>query len=267
MSFRSLSPEECRQFRTAGYLVVRNMLAADDVRAVRSVAGTLFDRHAGREVGDFLDLVGHDQDPAAARLPQLLMPVKYAPELADSALCAAAWSVARDILGDDLEYQGEHLIAKPPRLGAETPPHQDEAFWSGGLDYDSVSIWIPLQDVREEDGCLYFVPGSHATGVRPHRPVSNDPLCNSLELTDAPEELRNEPMEVGSLSIHHCRTIHGAWPNTSATTRFAYIYGFGRPATPAVMPREFPWLSTQRTARQARAEAGGYDLTKMRPEH
>jgi phytanoyl-CoA hydroxylase len=266
MTQRHLTADERERFRVCGYLVVNDTIAAADARATRSIAAGLYRRRAGRAAGDFLDLAGDDENPSDARLPQILMPVKYASQLAASPMKAIAWSIARDLLGEDAAYQGEHLIIKPPRSGAETLPHQDQAFWSGALGYESVSVWVPLQDVRENDGCLYFAPGSHLGGVRDHRPAGGDPLCNSLELVDAHIDRRTEPMRVGALSVHHCRTIHGAGPNVGPRTRFAYIYGFGLPTTPAAEPRDFSWLQAQRTARQTRAEAGGYALTKMRPE-
>lgn len=266
MTPSSLTSEERRQFQLSGYLVLADMVPVAEIGAIRRIVEDLLRRKAGRETGDFLDLVGNDEDSTTARLPQLLMPVKYASELIESPLRAIAWSVARDLLGDGVEYQGEHVIAKPPRIGAATPPHQDQAFWSSALDYESVNIWIPLQDVDETNGCLYFAPGSHLSGIMAHRPAGDDPLCNSLELVDNLLERQFEPMQIGALSVHHCRTVHGAGPNIGSTPRFAYIYGFGLPATLAADPREFPWLKAQMTARRARAEAGGYTLTKMRPE-
>lgn len=262
----TLSPVERSRFRSEGYLVAADMIPLDAIAETRRVAADLMNRHAGRATGDFLDLVGDDADEAAALLPQLLMPVKYAPELADSPLRSVAWSVARDLLGDDAEYQGEHIIAKPPRVGAETPPHQDEAFWSGHLDYDCISVWIPLQDVGEPEGCLRFVPGSHVGEVLAHRPAGGDPACNSFELLEPPPGLLSAPIQAGGLSVHHCRTIHGAGANTGTDTRYAYIYGFGGPVKRCGEPRTFPWQGMQATARQARAVVGRYDLTRMRPE-
>jgi ectoine hydroxylase-related dioxygenase (phytanoyl-CoA dioxygenase family) len=266
MSTRALVDDERSRFRSEGYLVVANMIPVDAVAETRLIAADLLNRRVGRATGDFLDLVGDDADETRARLPQLLMPVKYAPILGESPLRSAAWSVARDLLGDDVEYQGEHIIAKPPQVGAQTPLHQDEAFWSGDIHYECISIWIPLQDVGESEGCLCFVPGSHLGGILMHCPAGGNPACNSFELVEHPAGLISAPMRVGELSVHHCRTIHGAGPNTGTDTRYAYIYGFGLPAKPAAAPRAFSWQSMQSTARQARAKAGQYKLTKMRPE-
>ena len=31
-----------------------------------------------------------------------------------------------------------------------------------------MSVWIPLQDTNEANGCLWVVPGSHRRGLMPH---------------------------------------------------------------------------------------------------
>ena len=263
---KGLTEEDRARFWSLGYLVLRNVIPLEVVATTRKIAADLLSRQAGREVGDFLDLDGDDADGAAVRLPQILLPVKYAQELEHSVLRTIAWAIARDLLGGTTEYQGEHIIAKPASEGARTLPHQDEAVWCGDLEYECISIWIPLQDVTEAEGCLRFCPGSHRGDVRPHRPSGGNPACNSFELVEPPSVLIAEPMHTGSLSIHHCRTIHDAGPNTGPITRYAYIYGFGLPTRRAARSREFPWQSLQKTTRQARADAGGYALSKMRPE-
>ena len=77
--------------------------------------------------------------------------------------------VASRLLGHDeesLESWG-HLIAKPPTHGVETPWHQDEAYWDPTLDYDALGAWVPLDDADEDNGCLWFLPGSTAARCCP----------------------------------------------------------------------------------------------------
>jgi ectoine hydroxylase-related dioxygenase (phytanoyl-CoA dioxygenase family) len=262
----SLSQEDHRFYEEHGYLVLRDVVPHEEVRRVRAIMETLVARRAGEERGDFLDLAGSD-DGTEPALPQILMPQSYAPELAAGALRTAAEAVARQLLGEDVVPEGEHSIIKPPFDGAPTPMHQDEAFWSGRVDYRSLSIWFPLQDVDEENGCMSFVPGSHRLGVLPHHSQDGDVTRNGLEI-DGTEQFSPVvmPLRAGDATVHHCRTIHVAGPNRTATPRYAYIYGFGLPARPAAEPRDFPWLEEKRLAREERARAAGFELTRMRPE-
>jgi ectoine hydroxylase-related dioxygenase (phytanoyl-CoA dioxygenase family) len=261
-----LSQEDLRFYEENGYVALRNVVPAEEVWRVRAIMEALVARRAGEERGDFLDLAGSD-DGTEPALPQILMPQSYAPELAAGALRATAEAVARALLGDDVFPEGEHSIIKPQSDASRTPLHQDEAFWSGRVDYRSISIWFPLQDVDGENGCLCFVPGSHRTGIVPHHSQDGDVTSNGLEI-DHPEQYAtvSAPLRVGDCTVHHCRTIHGAGANRTPVPRYAYIYGFGLPACPAAEPRDFPWLEEKRLAREQRAREAGYELTKMRPE-
>lgn len=266
LALRLLTTRHRNAFREQGYCIIRSALSRADITQVRMISAELYERKAGLQRGDFLDLAGDDSDPEAATLPQILMPVHYAPQLAQTNLRSAAELIGRGVYGALAEYQGEHLIAKPPGTGSPTLPHQDEAFWDPKLRYDCISIWIPLQDVDERNGCLYFAPGSHLRGIRDHRLAAGETKSNSFELNGRIGEFTPEPMRAGDISIHHCRTIHGAGSNYSNEHRYAYIYGFGIRPQAAGRSRRFAWQEKQATLRMERARAGRYALTKMRPE-
>jgi ectoine hydroxylase-related dioxygenase (phytanoyl-CoA dioxygenase family) len=94
--------------------------------------------------------------------------------LKDILLKANARAVAQQLLGPPVEAQGEFAIMKPPQLGAPAPWHQDESYWKEELEYNSVSIWVPLQEATLENGCMQFIPGSHKGDVLPHHPIGHE---------------------------------------------------------------------------------------------
>jgi len=254
-------------FESNGYLSLPAAADVLELAQIRHLLARLVEHRTGFERGDFLDLAGDDANPEEARLPQILMPVNYLPELASFSLPRIAREIARQLLGDPIIAEGEHMILKPPRTGAYTPLHQDEAFWSDETDYQSVSVWFPLQDVDASNGCLHFVPGSHKGDVLPHHSVENNPQINGLEV-DHPQAFHpvEVPLKIGGLTVHHCRTLHGGPANTSSEPRYAYIFGFGLPAKPARVPRNYYWLKNKNLYREKRAQELGYQLTKMHPE-
>ena len=267
MSVTALTGRQKVDYAAGGYLALLDVVERGEIERVRSIVEDLFARRAGADTGDFLDLAGTDEDLENARLPQILMPVKYAKELDRSGLRDAAERVALELLGGPVQYEGEHVIIKPPAGGAETPMHQDEAYWSEATEYDSLSIWFPLQDVSEENGCMRFVPGSHQWGVLPHRSVENDVRKNGLVVIDAPKyRTVPVPLAAGGATVHHCRTIHGSGLNRSRNVRLAYIYGFGLRARKLPEARDFFWQKEKRLLREERARMMGTTLTKMRPE-
>merc|ERR1711976_562899 len=56
-------------------------------------------------------------------------------------------------------------IFKQPGIGGEVTPHQDGTYiYTDPL--RAMGVWIALEDATLENGCLWFVPGSHKGGLR-----------------------------------------------------------------------------------------------------
>ena len=253
----SLTPEQIEFYRRAGYLALPQLTTADEVGWLREVYDRLFAQRAGRAEGNQFDLAGSDADGEEAKLPQILNPARYAPELKEGLFRANAHQAAKQLLGEQCITQGEHAIMKPPRVAPETPWHQDEAYWSPAMEYHSISIWIPLQEATIANGCMWFIPGSHTRDVVPHHTIGHDPRVHGLEMDQLPprEQAVACPIPAGGCTIHHNRTMHYAGPNTSDQPRRAYILGFGMPATKRAQPLDFYWNRTKQTPREQRAQA------------
>jgi ectoine hydroxylase-related dioxygenase (phytanoyl-CoA dioxygenase family) len=250
-----LTQEQIDFYQREGYLVLPSITTADELARLREIYDRLFAERAGRAEGNQFDLAGTDEEDQQATLPQILNPSRYAPELNDFLFKRNAKAIAVQLLGGECTV-GEHAILKPPRYGAATPWHQDEAYWNPDLEYNSLSIWMPLQDVTEESGCMQFLPHSQHQGVLPHHPISNDPRIHGLEVDhlDA-EQVVACPISAGGITIHHCRTLHYAGPNLSDEPRRAYIQVFGLPTKKRVEGRDFYWQRMQHTARMERRKA------------
>jgi len=152
-------------------------------------------------------------------------------------------------------------------VGAPTPWHQDEAYWDPGLEYHSISVWMPLQEATLENGCMQFVPGSHKLPVAPHRSIGNDPRVHGLEIASDVDVSGAVacPLPPGGATFHLSSTLHYAGPNTTDTPRRAYILGFNTPPKPRPVPRNFWWQREKRTARQERAQAARTTAAENKP--
>ena len=252
----NLTEEQIGFFHREGYLALDALVSSDELEWMTAVYDRLFAERAGREAGDQFDLAGTDEDSTQAALPQILNPAKYAPELKEGRYRTNALEIARQLLGNDAAYQGEHAIFKPARYGAETPWHQDEAYWNPNFDYHSVSIWIPLQPATLENGCMQFLPGSHEWDVLPHHTIGNDPRIHGLEVDTLDTSAAIAcPLPPGGCTIHPSRTFHYTGANRSEMPRRAYILGFGTPPKPRpanLPPRIFAWNDTKQTPREQR---------------
>jgi ectoine hydroxylase-related dioxygenase (phytanoyl-CoA dioxygenase family) len=257
MEVLRLSKEQIALFNDQGFLSIPELTDSEDVAFLLAAYDRIFAEQAGREVGDQFDLAGTDEEGARASLPQILHPARYAPEMNRSRLLANATAIAHQLLGEAATCEIAHAIFKPPRHGAETPWHQDAAYWSPELRYHSVSIWVPLQEATEENGCMQFVPASHREDVLPHRSINNDPKIHGLEIV--PEVVARIagvvscPLPPGGATFHGPYMLHHTPPNRSSIPRRALILNAGLPPEPRSKPLEFPWAEQRMTARDRRA--------------
>ena len=258
----ALTDEQLLRFDEDGFLALDALTTPDEVAWLREIYDDLFERRAGREVGLQFDLAGHDGDDDVASLPQILDPARFAPELNDSRLLANATAVVQQLFGPDATCHFFHAILKPARHGAPTPWHQDASYWDPALDYDAVSIWVPLQPATPDNGCMQFVPGSHRDRVvHPHRSIGDDPRVHGNELR--PEELGRVvdpvacPLAPGGATLHGGYTLHFTGPNRTDEPRRALILGGGPPPRRRPEPLDLWWQREKLTARAERAASAG----------
>jgi 2-keto-3-deoxy-L-rhamnonate aldolase RhmA len=253
-----LSPEQVATFRRNGFLSVPQIAPPDEVAHLREIFHRLFEANVGWESGAQYDLVGTDGDDQPRKLPQLLDPVQFAPELATTRFRANALAIAVQLLGEGTVPWFEHAIMKPARYGAATPWHQDEAHRDDpGTEYEQLSIWMPLQEVTSENGSMRYIPGSHHGEVLEHRSPHGDPRIAALECIGPfdPGSMVVCPLPAGGAVMHHCRTLHSAGPNPSESPRCAYILSFRGPVRPNAAFAGYAWNAAKRTAAQERAQA------------
>ncbi|HRK21789.1 MAG TPA: phytanoyl-CoA dioxygenase family protein [Fimbriimonadaceae bacterium] len=253
-----LSQEQIEFYHENGFLAIDFLAPAEEVEWMRGIYDRLFASRAGREVGDQFDLGGTDEEGKEAVLPQILGPVKYAPELAEGQFRVNAAHVVKQLLGDGAQMGGDHAILKPPKNGVPTPWHQDEAYWDEATLHNAVSIWMPLQEATIENGCMWFLPGTHRLPVQVHQPLGNDPRVHALELLEEVDMAKAVacPIPAGGCTIHHCRTYHYTGPNLSEQPRRAFIMGGGVAGVKLDPPRDFFWNKIKQTARDERARSG-----------
>jgi phytanoyl-CoA hydroxylase len=108
---------------------------------------------------------------------------------------------------------------KPPGIGQPTPPHQDGYYFMLEPS-EAVTMWLALEAVDEENGCVRYVRGSHRLGMRKHERTQT--LGFSQGIPDYPndDDLANEvafPAQPGDLLVHDSLTIHRANGNRSSS--------------------------------------------------
>ena len=247
-----------------GFMTLPRITSDEDVSFIRATLMRLFAHQVGHTEGMLFDFAGIDEADGRARLPQLLDPRNFAPELVKTEFFRNAEELARRLLGPKARFVADHALLKPARDGAETPWHQDDAFRPGDVDCTEISIWMPLQPVNDENGCLGFIPGSHKWDVLPHRWLSGDGRIHALECHTGfdPGRVVLCPLPAGGCTVHTNRTLHWAGPNRSNAPRLAYVLVFGLPLQRATPPRDHYWLVNKKEPRYERRRQwmrrGGY---------
>jgi ectoine hydroxylase-related dioxygenase (phytanoyl-CoA dioxygenase family) len=252
-----VSEDQLAAFRRDGFLLVKGLSSDEEIASLRAPFDRMFSERRGWDTGDLFDMVGTDSPDQALALPQLVRTSQYEPLLRQTRLASSARSIAEQILGPKVENDLEHAISKPPFTGAATPWHQDDAFHRKGSGVaESISIWMPLQDVTVENGCMQYIRGSNLGPLYPHRSPRNDPRIHGLEVISLPDLTHcvAVPVRAGDAVIHLSRTLHHAGVNTSDQPRRAYVLGYSvRVRRNQLLTRDYPWNLEKHTAREERS--------------
>lgn len=134
--------------------------------------------------------------------------------------------VMEALLGPDIALWTVHLFYKPPQTGKRTPWHQDAKYWDM-QPVVTASIWLALEPVDRENGCMEFVPGSHRGPLLEHHELDleTDRAALRLEIDQEvdPDSVIPVELNTGEASVHHSHLLHGAAPNTSGRSRNALV--------------------------------------------
>jgi phytanoyl-CoA hydroxylase len=127
--------------------------------------------------------------------------------------------LAELLIGRKTASRNVQFFNKPAKIGAATPPHQDGHYWMIEP-CEGLTMWLALEEVDEENGCVRYATGSHRKGFRPHGRTAT--LGFSQGLTDFPnaDDKANEVVmraQPGDLLVHEAKTVHWADANTSET--------------------------------------------------
>ncbi len=252
-----LTADQIAEFFRQGFLVIETpLISTAELEWCSKILMRMLESGQGRSEGRNLDLIARDGGEDTT-LPSVLQPSLYATELRKLSYRKTALALARQLLGPQAGFSGDHTIFKPVLKGGPTPWHQDEAFREPGFEYDEISIWIAMTDSTIENGAMAYIPGSHLLGVLPHRLNGGAKEANTIECYAGfdPKTAAVRPIPAGAMIIHHGRMVHGSSGNKTNTPRLAYILQYSTPVRISKEIREAPWLDHLRSANQRRRKS------------
>lgn len=215
------------QYARDGFCIGDVVLTADEVDALRSeLDRVIADRD--KDCPQPVHLVNFSRDPSTTvwqivNIWQASEPFRLLMEKPGVSAVAAALSGARELRmwHDQIQY-------KPAAVGGVNMWHQDSPYWPVLEPKNAqVTAWIALDDVDEENGCMWMVPGSHTWGPQ------MDFLHSLSNFEAMPGEFdgrklvkKSCPVRKGQVHFHHSLTWHGSNANLSRRPRRAVALHF-----------------------------------------
>jgi len=122
--------------------------------------------------------------------------------------------LAEELLGEAVVGKNLQYFNKPPGTGQATPAHQDGYYFM--LEpCRAVTMWMALDPVDEENGCVRYLAGSHVHGMQSHERTRTLGFSQGISDYNSESDEVICPAQPGDLLAHHALTIHRADANTS----------------------------------------------------
>jgi phytanoyl-CoA hydroxylase len=161
----------------------------------------------------------------------------------------------------------QHVRIKPPErllpeefrssLVGQTDWHQDQGVALPEIDEtEMLTVWLPITDATEENGCLCVVPRSHTRGLVTHCPGR----AEGRKGLHIPDSIRGEsytpvPIRRGGALFLHRRTMHASLRNVSDGARWSYDLRY----QPIGQPTGRPWFPSFVVRSRSRPESEVHD--------
>ena len=229
-----LNKEDIQSYQDNGFVVINDFLSPDELEHWRKSVTKAVEERAGIKIPGKNIRIGDDdginEDSAyfGKVFDQLLNLWQTNEDVKKLMIDERIGKMAAQLAGvDGIRIWHDQALIKRPWANP-TAWHLDTPFWSFS-DRNAISIWVALDDATLENGCLYFIPGSHKQTKFDKITIGK----NIDGIFDIYPQFRNSrsaaaPMKAGSCSFHNGLTIHGA--NANMTN------GFRRAMTCAYMP-------------------------------
>lgn len=217
-----ISSHQIEFFQQNGYLIIEGILTPNEVESYRQLYDQFLDGTIDT-AGNRSDLgAGLGSNTTRENITQIMWPSDFAP-LLDMPYHQRSLQIAQALMGEDIAMDFDMLINKAPYTNTPTPWHQDAAYWVDMDDARAVSIWLALDEATIDNGCMWYVPGSHLLPLRAHRSAAKGGalMCDASE-----NEGIGIPLLPGSCILHHGGTLHYSRGNSTDSNRRALIVNF-----------------------------------------
>ena len=204
-----------------GWVVVEGVFAHDRIDAIIERAMQIgYETVANTPESQFQVDRSDDGELAPRKIPQ---PFREDSFFHSFVLDPDLMELIEGLIGKPPLLVTDQIFMKPPRFGTAKTYHQDNGYFLCDPAGEVNTVWIALDDVDEENGCLRYIDGSHRDGVLAHEPIPG--IDHDLAPDPGSIDLERESMacvKKGGVVFHHSETLHGSHRNESDRWRRAY---------------------------------------------
>lgn len=225
-----LSEDQLRCFEERGYVAGIRVLDDPQIEALREALSRLMDEsHPGHKL--FYEYHSNESKDANTTLFHALGAWRIEPVFHDMLWNPRILAPASQLLSGAVRFWHDQLFSKPARHGGVVAWHQDYSYWTRTTPMAHLTCWVALDDSTKENGCLYYVPGSHRWDLLPITGLTGnmDEILTVLS-EEQRAAFRPVPVELakGECSFHHPLLVHGSYENRSDRSRRATLVNFFR---------------------------------------
>jgi phytanoyl-CoA hydroxylase len=201
-------------FERDGFVVIRRFLQDEPLTELQDN----LDRYVREVVPTLPDADAFYDDKSRPETLKQMQRIEMNDAFFENYVSNPIWTTtAEALLGESVPRPtGFEWFNKPPGTNHATPPHQDN-FYFCLKPPQVLTMWLALDDVDEENGCLRYIAGSHKLGLRPHNRTKTLGFSQGISDYGEADYAAEIPIsaEPGDVLIHLGNTIHRADANRS----------------------------------------------------
>jgi phytanoyl-CoA hydroxylase len=221
-----LTARQIETYQRDGFTSIPDFLNPDELAELRAAVDEAVHSMGNRKVSVGLDQVRDADDYYDRVFKQRLNLWRINATVKKYMLSPAIGEMICALEGvDGMRVWHDQALIKPP-FGNPTGWHLDNPYWSFTSRH-AISIWIALDAATYQNGCMFYVPGSHKVADGRNVPISED--IGAL-FRVYPEFVKMGTVGVelpaGGCALHNGITAHGAGANMTTGQRRAMTCGY-----------------------------------------
>ncbi len=221
-----LSQEQLRFFEEYGYLSGIKLLEESQIEVLKKELEEIADpNHPDNQL--FHEFHSNESDDPNTVLFHSLGHWRISKAFHDVIWNPAFVMAASQLLGNQkVRFWHDQLFCKPAHHGGVVAWHQDYSYWTRTIKMQHLTCWCGLDDANVDNGCLYYVPGSHKWGLL-EKPALAGKMDGLLEFLSEEQKAAFNPVPIelkaGYGTFHHPLMVHGSYENKSERSRRAFV--------------------------------------------